>query len=91
MLYGVDDLVLKPNSRSDIQEIPYILWKPNVHYRVNNSPPIFLVLSHMDPAHVLLPCTKLILILSYHLHLGHASGIYRSVLPTSTAIQTRKL
>jgi hypothetical protein len=30
---------LEANSFSASQEIPRVLWKPEVHYRINNSPP----------------------------------------------------
>lgn len=70
---------MKPKSSSAISEIPHILWSPNVHYRVHNRPPLVLKLSHMNPAYALSLCSRLILILSYHLRLGLPIDLYLSV------------
>ena len=46
---------LESHRFSASQEIPRILWKPNVHYRIHKCPPPVPVMSHTDPAHTPTP------------------------------------
>ena len=65
------------------QEIPRILWNPNVHYRIHKCPPPLPILRHINAV----PHTTLwrsILILSSHLRLGLPSGLFPSGFPTNT-------
>jgi hypothetical protein len=41
----------KANICSAIQEIFFLLWNPEVNYRVQNSPSLDLTLSQMNPVH----------------------------------------
>jgi hypothetical protein len=44
------------NSHSASQEIPHLLWYPNVRYRVHKSLPLIPILSQMHSVHTLPPC-----------------------------------
>jgi len=52
------------NSHSASQEIPRILWNPNVHYIAHNSLPQDLILSQFNPVHTLSPYFHFNIILS---------------------------
>jgi len=43
------------NSNSAIQEIPSLLWNPEVHYRVYKGPRLVPILSQMHPIHTFPP------------------------------------
>jgi len=57
------------------QEIPRIIWNPNVHSRIQKWPPPVPILSQLDPVHTPHPTYwRSILILTSHLRLGLPSG-----------------
>jgi hypothetical protein len=43
------------SNRSVSQQIPHLLWNPNIHYRLHNRTPVDSNLSQMNPVHILIP------------------------------------
>ena len=77
----------KTNRFSTSQEIPRILWNPEVHYRTHKCPPHVPSLSwacsiQCIPSH--LTSWISVLILSSHLLLGLPSGLFPSDFPSKT-------
>jgi len=77
------------NRFSASQEIPRILWRPNIHYRIHKYSPFFPILSQLDPFYTAHPTSwRPILTSSSHLRLGlpsylfpHQDPVYASPLP----------
>ena len=68
------------NRFSASQEIPRILWKPKVHYRIHKCPPSVLITTQSTQSH---PTSwRPILILSTYLSLDLPCGLSPSGLPT---------
>ena len=55
LTYSMQQSPWEANRVSASPEIPPILCKPQVHYRVNKSPPPVPVLTQITPVHTLLP------------------------------------
>jgi hypothetical protein len=63
------------------QALPYIFWRPSIHYctSIHKSSPLIPILSSTNPVNT----TPSYLILSTHLHLCLPSGLFPSGFPTS--------
>ena len=68
------------NRLSANTQIPLILWKHKVHYRIHKCPPPVPILSQLDPIYDPHPTLRrFILILSSHLRLVHPSGLFTDI------------
>lgn len=70
----------KPIFPQLVKNFSSFLWKTKVHYRIQNSPPLFPILSHTNSVHTLSSCwlkVRSSIIWSY-LHLGFPSGFLPS-------------
>jgi hypothetical protein len=52
LTYGIEPF-LRSCQLYSTQELRRILWNPKSHYRVHKSPPLFLILSQIDPVHTI--------------------------------------
>jgi len=65
------------NSNSAHPRIPRVLRNPNVHYRDQNSAPLVLIFSKINPLHTLPAHVLISISVSYYLCLVIRSGLHR--------------
>jgi len=72
------------NRFTTSQEIPRILWNPNVHYRIHKCPSTVPLLSHLNPVHTPHPTSW-----RSHLRLGLSCGLFPSGSPPNPVHASR--
>jgi hypothetical protein len=72
----------KANGRSNGKEISCRLWGRKIDYCVNNSPPIYPILSQMNPVHILILFLKIHFIIIE----PHISGLSSAHFPSGFLI-----
>jgi hypothetical protein len=63
------------------QELPSVLWNPNVHYRVHKNPPLVPILSQIDLIHTIPSCLSNIHFNIIHPPTSWSSYMHLSSLP----------
>jgi hypothetical protein len=64
------------------QELSSILWNPKVNNRVRKNPPLVLILSHINPIHIIPSyLSKIILCTKSHIHFLSLTSLIQGIRP----------